>query len=628
LQSQTAAQKSQKSEEAAQYYREANRLTPHDGTSHNQLAVLECSSSPINKLNVMFHYCSSLAAVSPGASAAANMSAFFQKHRQHTFPVPSEHGTSRLDVAAIQHARLTTAQHFYAGFIALHDVIWSQTSGEVSFEVASTRLLASFDRVLSGTWLNSGEEARPDLMSNGRLSSNDLVKVVVINIWSVEKFRQTQGEGEESTGHEWAMFLTLRMFTQLILWLAQATVANRGDIHLDAYVAPVRIALQWLGGKDISHAICIQRRGAVSVRKLWNALAILLNGKVKVGVEEGAETTMCAIQPEDYELRGFSPLLSAQTNLDYQTTTAVVRTQSRVAQTFVLAKALATNPESGLYLVAVPVTVADAVAVGGSGNEDEATAATLPSSQFWLKKNTADQSGAGEEAVIDDTCILPLFDQEIEQGSGGAGGHQPPTSHTGQKMERMMRVMAQQRLQDQVVTLESSLATASFTPATLSPFVVVDTKSYTHHLKDLQMILSLRRFVIIVPMVVISGLDDLKKGSTRENKGAREATRFLETVFKQGDANLRAQQRHETADLPFDSPPNISSQAVRILSCCMHFAYREAKRVDMVTLLTGDATLTEVARTAGIHVSTLPRFAKTQAGSMKRVYGGVQPNGF
>ena len=92
------------------------------------------------------------------------------------------------------------------------------------------------------------------------------------------------------------------------------------------------------------------------------------------------------------------------------------------------------------------------------------------------------------------------------------------------------------------------------------------------------------------------------------NRGAREATRVLEVAFSQGDTNLRAQQRDETSDLPFDAPSTISPSALRICCCCLHFAYREAKRSDMVTLLTGDPVLSEVARTAGVHVNTVSRF--------------------
>ena len=37
-------------------------------------------------------------------------------------------------------------------------------------------------------------------------------------------------------------------------------------------------------------------------------------------------------------------------------------------------------------------------------------------------------------------------------------------------------------------------------------------------------------FILVIPLAVIGGLDELKKGNDRANRGAREATRYIETV--------------------------------------------------------------------------------------------------
>jgi hypothetical protein len=119
-----------------------------------------------------------------------------------------------------------------------------------------------------------------------------------------------------------------------------------------------------------------------------------------------------------------------------------------------------------------------------------------------------------------------------------------------------MRAMAAQRLQAEVHSLQNSLAQQqAHAPTVVSPFVLVDTLSYALQLPLVDQLLRSSRVVIIVPLAVIAGLDDLKKGNGKVNRGAREATKFLETHFKRGNPNLRAQRRGEHADPPFDLSP-------------------------------------------------------------------------
>ena len=169
--------------------------------------------------------------------------------------------------------------------------------------------------------------------------------------------------------------------------------------------------------------------------------------------------------------------------------------------------------------------------------------------------------------------------------------------------------MAQQRLQAEVHTLENALATGPAGRSALSPFLVLDAACYTSSLHIIRQLLGSKRFVIVVPLAVISTLDVLKKGNDKTNKAAREATRFLEQAFKRGDTRLRAQQRDESAEPPFEPDAGTPSETLRILSCCMHFAYQVCERVDMVTLLSKDRALRDMAQRAGILAEAINSFA-------------------
>lgn len=50
------------------------------------------------------------------------------------------------------------------------------------------------------------------------------------------------------------------------------------------------------------------------------------------------------------------------------------------------------------------------------------------------------------------------------------------------------------------------------------------------HTPSLMQLIGSEQFVVVVPEAVIKGLDALKHGTLRVNKGARDAIRYLEEV--------------------------------------------------------------------------------------------------
>uniref|UniRef100_A0A3Q3M3G3 Nonsense-mediated mRNA decay factor n=1 Tax=Mastacembelus armatus TaxID=205130 RepID=A0A3Q3M3G3_9TELE len=105
------------------------------------------------------------------------------------------------------------------------------------------------------------------------------------------------------------------------------------------------------------------------------------------------------------------------------------------------------------------------------------------------------------------------------------------------RRNRLMRDMAQLRLQLEVSQLEGSLQQPK-AQSSMSPYLVPDTAALCHHLNLIRQLASSSCFIIIIPRTVIDGLDRLKK----ENAGARDGIRFLESEFRKGNRYIRCQK--------------------------------------------------------------------------------------
>ncbi|KAK2909842.1 nonsense-mediated mRNA decay factor SMG5 [Channa argus] len=105
------------------------------------------------------------------------------------------------------------------------------------------------------------------------------------------------------------------------------------------------------------------------------------------------------------------------------------------------------------------------------------------------------------------------------------------------RRNRLMRDMAQLRLQLEVSQLEGSLQQPK-AQSSMSPYLVPDTAALCQHLNLIRQLAGSGCFIIIIPRTVIDGLDRLKK----ENAGARDSIRFLESEFRKGNRYIRCQK--------------------------------------------------------------------------------------
>lgn len=156
------------------------------------------------------------------------------------------------------------------------------------------------------------------------------------------------------------------------------------------------------------------------------------------------------------------------------------------------------------------------------------------------------------------------------------------------RRNRLMRDMAQLRLQLEVSQLEGSLQQPKAQSA-MSPYLVPDTQALCQHLSIIRQLATSGRFIIIIPRTVIDGLDFLKK----ENAGARDSIRYLEAEFKKGNRYIRCQkdvgknfERHKLKRQDLDA-----WNLYKILDSCKQLTVSQGNGEDdttgMVTIITG-----------------------------------------
>ncbi|NXG38673.1 SMG5 protein, partial [Dromaius novaehollandiae] len=187
----------------------------------------------------------------------------------------------------------------------------------------------------------------------------------------------------------------------------------------------------------------------------------------------------------------------------------------------------------------------------------------------------------------------PIFSavEEVSQGKLNLGASCISLFGSAAKearRNRLMRDMAQLRLQLEVSQLEGSLQQPKAQSA-MSPYLVPDTQALCQHLAVVKQLATSGRFIIIIPRTVIDGLDFLKK----ENAGARDSIRYLEAEFKKGNRYIRCQkdvgksfERHKLKRQDLDA-----WNLYKILDSCKQLTVSQASGEDdttgMVTIITG-----------------------------------------
>nr|CAD7453636.1 unnamed protein product [Timema tahoe] len=185
----------------------------------------------------------------------------------------------------------------------------------------------------------------------------------------------------------------------------------------------------------------------------------------------------------------------------------------------------------------------------------------------------------------------------------------------GQRRGQLMHHMGQLWLRAEVRDLESRVRRRG---AAFSPYLAVDGDALIYHIHLVKQLVGARKFIVLIPSVVVSALDKLK----REVSRAREAIRWLESQFQRGNRFLRAQRNHEQLPLPLIKYPKKKDREAwlffQVLECCHYFSQQTGVHeiqpdISVVTLLTGhkdehnkmDFSPVGVAKSAGEYKRSL-----------------------
>ncbi|KAK9693928.1 PIN domain [Popillia japonica] len=128
-----------------------------------------------------------------------------------------------------------------------------------------------------------------------------------------------------------------------------------------------------------------------------------------------------------------------------------------------------------------------------------------------------------------------------------------------------------------------------------------------------------RKFIVLVPSAVVSALDDLK----REKLEARDAIRWLESQFHQGNRFFRSQRLQERLPIPYIKYPKKKDKDtliyIQIIECCHYLSQQQKGASNLVTLLLGnpsvfnnsdskDFSYVGLAQSAGVNLELITDF--------------------
>ncbi|XP_066835934.1 telomerase-binding protein EST1A isoform X1 [Anser cygnoides] len=253
-----------------------------------------------------------------------------------------------------------------------------------------------------------------------------------------------------------------------------------------------------------------------------------------------------------------------------------------------------------------------------------------------MGKEMGSQEGKQLEDQKEDDVRIEAFEDDSE--AEGSGGELDIKELRAKKQALARKVAEQQRRQDKIQAVLKDQSQMRQMELEIRPvFLVPDTNGFIDHLGSLTTLLDCRKFILVVPLIVINELDGLAKGPEMEHRAAgyarqvqeraRKSIEFLEERFESRDNCLRAltSRGNELESISFRSEDTTGQQGNNddlILSCCLHYCNDKAKDfmpsnkddpirlLREVVLLTDDRNLRVKALTRNVPVRDIPTFLK------------------
>lgn len=176
---------------------------------------------------------------------------------------------------------------------------------------------------------------------------------------------------------------------------------------------------------------------------------------------------------------------------------------------------------------------------------------------------------------------------------------------------KMMQNMGKAWLRAEVRNLESKTERN----APLPPYLIVDCDALVNFSPLVKQFVNSKKFIVLVPSVVVQMLDKLKCSSGK----VRDMIRWMEAQLKNGDRFLQAQLSHQQESIPCIKYPKKKDKEAwaffQILECCYFLTKQSSKDAsNLVTLVTGSNLSScnfnpiNIAKSAGVNVEHIGTF--------------------
>lgn len=342
---------------ASNYYKEAASICPSSGNAHHQLAILASYSG--NEVVAVYRYFRSLAADTPFSTARDNLILAFEKNRQGYAQLPSNNkvaiartlpprsaGRGRggrgeirfqpkdVNTEAASKEREQsipdTLKSFFVRFVRLNGILFTRTSLETFEEL--------FDVVINDlkVLLSSGPNEEFHFGSDAAENALVIVRLVAILIFTVHNVKK------EPDNQSYAEIVQRRVLLQNAFTAAFEFVGHilkrcseLRDIASSFYLPAIVVYIEWLAcHPELAADSEMDEKHANARSFFWNQCVLLMNKLIltdlasidgdddeacffDMGVYEEGETGNRLALWEDFELRGFSPLVPAHIILDF-----------------------------------------------------------------------------------------------------------------------------------------------------------------------------------------------------------------------------------------------------------------------------------------------------------------------
>ncbi|GER57217.1 telomerase activating protein Est1 [Striga asiatica] len=340
---------------ASSYYMQASSIWPSSGNPHHQLAILAGYSN--DELLSIYRYFRSLAVENPFITARDNLIIAFEKNRQNYTQLLGDAKTaatvkmtpprvpgrgrgkgdskpsckeSKIEANIVKEKapnNFDILKVFVTRFVRLNGILFTRTSLETFAEVFS---LVKSDLL---ELLSSGHREEANFGSNDAECRLTVVRVIAILIFTVHNVNR-ESENQSYADILQRSVLLQNAFTATFEFLGCVIErCNQLSDPSSSYLLPgIMVFVEWLAcHQDVAIGSEMEEKQVNARSYFWNKCIPFLNKLLSSGYDKDedetcfsnmskydeSETANRLALPEDFELRGFVPLLPAQLILDF-----------------------------------------------------------------------------------------------------------------------------------------------------------------------------------------------------------------------------------------------------------------------------------------------------------------------